>query len=129
MTDKTGRGIGMALLLASTVLVSWCIVKTLAWLVHRQEVPPEATVVSVPGPVEPQPRIEDHVAAVAQQECAERQECLTRDSLKRVYGIDIVCAEERYTGRQTNPSSAVAHVPCSRVTEVRMHGQSVWKGR
>ena len=84
-------------------------------------------VLETPGPAEPHPRIEDHVAAVAERDCVERDMCLTRDSLERIYGIHIICAEERYTGRQVNPSSAVAYVPCSAVIEIRKDGMMVWK--
>lgn len=74
---------------------------------------------------EPQPRIEDHVAAIAQQECWQHQECVTWNWLKE-QGLELICAEQdRPAGRggkwtPRNYYNATVDVPCSRVVAVKI---------
>jgi hypothetical protein len=54
-------------------------------------------------------------------------ESFTKDSLKRDFGLEFRCSEERYTGKQVNPSSTTAWIPCSRIDQLWMDGQKVWE--
>jgi hypothetical protein len=84
------------------------------------------TVAVLPGPVEPVPRIEDHAAAVMAQE---RQGNLTWTSLRRDYGVTLLCSEmlQKYgTGVPTNPWNVTTYTPCSRIDAIEVDGQRVW---
>jgi hypothetical protein len=54
-------------------------------------------------------------------------EYMTKDSLERDLKLRIVCREEKVTGKQVNPSSTTAWVPCSRIDQLWMDGQLVWQ--
>jgi hypothetical protein len=144
MTNQMGRRIGLLMLVACAVLTIWCIVKTLAWL---EGVEPKTEWLTVgPGPVPPIPNEADIIAHGTGSEPYEitvprgdlsknriiilpnlNVEYLTKDSLRRDYGLDIRCKEEKVTGKQVNPSSTTAWVPCSRIDQLWMDGQLVWQ--
>lgn len=88
---------------------------------------------TTPGPVDPQPLIADHVAAVmGQQDCAERQDdrCLSWNRLRDEYGITIIC-DTMVTSLPvvpTNYGGTREYMPCGRVVRVKVADHIVVEG-
>lgn len=70
-----------------------------------------------PGPVEPIPRIEDHVAAVMAAECPSCPECPTYNTLKRA-GVEIVCTNAFGAVPSVNYYAVENEMACNRVKKI-----------
>jgi hypothetical protein len=120
------------------------------WASHTQYQEAKATLDSIlanaPGPVPPIPSEADIIAhgtgsepydiTVPRGDLSRNRtiilpdtssEIMTKDSLERDLKLRIVCKEEKTTGKQVNPSSTTAWIPCSRIDQLWMDGQKVWE--
>lgn len=107
-----------------------------SWLEDRFPRNPEPVCLD-PGPVEPIPRVADHVAAVMAHECRDCEtqlkhclahetqmecpECPTWNALKRA-GVEIVCANAFGSVPSVNYWPVEAGMACSRVSKVIVRG-------
>ena len=108
------------------ILAAVLVIAYAGWV--KRAYPPQDVCQGCPGPVEPVPRIKDHVAAVAERECRETQECLTWNRLKQDYGVELVCEEmeDRWAKvRPVNPYDRTVLMPCSKVVGVKV-SKDVW---
>lgn len=98
--------------IAAMVLTIWVYIP---W-VQRSFPSNPITVCTEPGPAEPIPRIQDHVAAVMASEC---EPCPTWDALKRA-GVEIICANAFGEIPAVNYWPTEVQMGCNRIKEVRI---------